>query len=179
MISLIISIAAAFSLIVLTILEKRCKVYIDYKKYHIADCIIFAIGIAGLVLSRILFSSFAGKDKYAVEYDAWLGEDFFLFFRLSLIICIILLFLTTVSCVAGIFDSKSSNVFSSFIQAVFPVLSSVIIIILTIFACILTKNESIKLEAFITAVGISEAFLLRLPYLLVGFHLMAKGRAAQ
>lgn len=118
---------------------------------------IAVIGAAFVVLSRILFASFADGSTAEVARD-----NFELYFNVSLILSGVLLVLTLFSALTFLFQKEVSR-FQRITASASPVICSVSLIAVAVFYAYLTAGGAVSITPYVILLGIGEAMIFRFP----------------
>ena len=114
------------------------------------------LGVVGIVLVRVVFGS---HDEGA---GAVMHDNFTMIFKFSLILSAVLLFFTVISTLSVSFGMIGIG-FSRGLAAAFPVVCSVLMILISLFCDYLTRGSATSITAYIICLGVSEALVFRLP----------------
>lgn len=120
---------------------------------------VFLLGVLTVVLTRTAFGGYQVRMPYANDVSA---DDFGLYFKLSLIICSVLLGLTLLSAVTYIFQRSVSR-FQRITVSMAPIICSVTVFVMSVFYAYLTSGSVVNITGFLLALGAGEAMLFRLP----------------
>lgn len=169
MIYTIICALFAAGFIFLTILESKCSDPIRFKRLHIADCAAVCIGIAGIVITVVIFNIHVGGFDFSEEFSGWAGDLFRLFVKMSLAMCVFMLLMTSVSGLLNIAEKKGQKGYSGFIRYFVPVLCCIMLMLFTLICTHIADNEIMHIDNYIVSLGIFESMTLRLMYAIDGF----------
>ncbi len=114
------------------------------------------LGIIGIIMVRVVFGA---HDEGA---GSIMHDNFVMIFKYSLIICAVLLFFTVISSLSVSFDVVKLG-FSRGLAAAFPVICSVLMILISLFCDYLTRGAATSITPYVICLGISEALVFRLP----------------
>lgn len=134
----------------------------------IAELGISALGAVLLILCRVLFRAFTDNGAISVGSAEVARDNFTLYFKISLILCAVLLLLTVMSALTYFFQ-KEVGKFQHFAVSVSPVICSVAVLAVSGFYAYLTAGGEVNITGYLVLLGIGEAMLFRLPCALYVF----------
>lgn len=117
------------------------------------------LGFLGIFLVKLIFDK--TMKNYVVKngYMPMDHDNFYLYFKLSLIICAVLLGLTVLSSFTYAVQKEEKSRFSRFIVLASPAVCSVAMLILSWFYAYLTYGKESILTPYVVIIGVCEAAL--------------------
>ena len=121
------------------------------------------VGFLGIFLVKVFFDAYMKKCMAADGFMPLENDNFYLYFKLSLIVGGVLLALTILSSITYALQKGPKSRFSYFTVTVSPAICSVAMVMLASFYAYLTYNSDRPIAAYFVFLGICEAALYFLP----------------
>lgn len=120
------------------------------------------LGVLLIFLCRAAFYSFVGTDTDPDGAVAVITDNFELYYKISLILCGVLLLLTLLSSFTYLFQKNVSR-FQKLTVSASPIICSVTVFVLSVFYAYLTAGGIVSIAGYLVLLGLGEAMLFRLP----------------
>jgi len=136
------------------------------RAFFFANLVLSAAGAVFVLTAFFLARHRIFGGAFDAEFTGWAWDMLAVYYRLSLIPCVVFLAVSALACLVAAADPKQRNGFPLKLRLSVTVVFSVVMLLLAPMYSFVTVNGKVALDVFVLLTGFGEAMLLRAPLLI-------------